>query len=156
MKRIIFIAALLIAAATGARAQEDDNLRVVDFDYRKYFDIDLFWYDADQDGTVDRGETCEAGDGSTMSAYLDHRYFGKAGNITFLEIVMKNTETGESMVLRGSIDCSRLVTYDKPVGRYYQCGDAMKETAFVIIRGRESSGKNALMLFNIGAFPPAK
>lgn len=36
MKRIIFIAALLIAAAMGARAQEKDNLKIIDFDYERH------------------------------------------------------------------------------------------------------------------------
>lgn len=81
MKRIIFIAALLIAAATGARAQEKDNLKIIDFDYRRYFDIDYFLYDINQDGIADDNEIFMAGDGA-ITAYIDHKYFGKAGNDT--------------------------------------------------------------------------
>ena len=81
MKRIIFIAALFIVAATGARAQENDNLKIIDFDYRRMFDIDAFWYDVDQDGKADDGEIFVPGEGK-ITAYIDHKYFGKAGNDT--------------------------------------------------------------------------
>ena len=151
MKRIIIIAALFIAAATGARAQENDNLKVIDFDYRRYFDIDYFLYDINQDGIADDNEIFMAGDGA-ITAYIDHKYFGNAGNITTLEVVVKKGNTG--MVLRGSIDHSRLSTYDKDAGTYYQCGDSLNETAFVIVRGDKVGQKNILMIFNIGAFPP--
>ena len=153
MKRIIIIVALLIAAATGARAQEKDNLKIIDFDYRRYFDIDYFLYDINQDGIADDNEIFMAGDGA-ISAYIDHSYYGDAGNITTLEVVVKKGNTG--MVLRGSIDHSRLSTYDKDAGTYYQCGDSLNETAFVIVRGDKVGQKNILMIFNIGAFPPAK
>lgn len=151
MKRIIFIAALLIAAATGARAQEKDNLKIIDFDYRRYFDIDYFLYDINQDGIADDNEIFMAGDGA-ITAYIDHSYYGDAGNITTLEVVVKKGDAG--MVLRGSIDHSRLSTYDKDNGTYYQCGDSLNETAFVIVRGDKVGQKNILMIFNIGAFPP--
>lgn len=150
MKRIIIIVALLIAAATGARAQEKDNLKIIDFDYRRYFDIDYFLYDINQDGIADDNEIFMAGDGA-ISAYIDHSYYGDAGNITTLEVVVKKGNTG--MVLRGSIDHSRLSTYDKDAGTYYQCGDSLNETAFVIVRGDKVGQKNILMIFNIGAFP---
>lgn len=153
MKRIIIIAALFIAAATGARAQEDDNFRVIDFDYKRMFNIDVYWYDADQDGKDDDNEIFVPGDG-TITAYIDHRYYGEAGNVTRLEVVTKNGNDG--IVLRGSIDHSHLVTYDESSGTYYQCADNLKETAFVIIRGDKIGKRNILMIFNIGAFPPAK
>lgn len=153
MKRIIIIAALLIAAATGARAQEKDNLKIIDFDYKRYFDIDAFWYDADQDGKTDDGEIFVPGEGK-ITAYIDHSYYGDAGNITTLEVVVKKGTAG--MVLRGSIDHGRLVTYDKDNGTYYQCVDSLNETAFVIVRGDKVGQKNILTIFNIGAFPPAK
>lgn len=89
MKRIIIIAALFIAAATGARAQEKDNLKIIDFDYRRMFDIDAFWYDADQDGQTDDGEIFVPGEGK-ITAYIDHSYYGNAGNITTLEVVEQN------------------------------------------------------------------
>lgn len=154
MKRIIFIAAFLIAAFTGASAQENDNLTVIDFDYKRYFNLDFFLYDLNQNGKADDNEMFMAGDGVTLTAYIDHRYYGEAGNVTRLEVVIKNGDNG--MMLRGSIDHSRLVTYDKDNGTYYQCGDKLKETAFAIVRGDKVGQKNILMIFNIGAFPPVK
>lgn len=153
MKRIIIIAALLIAAATGARAQENDNLKIIDFDYRRMFDIDAFWYDADQDGQTDDGEIFVPGEGK-ITAYIDHKYFGNAGNITSLEVVVKKGDAG--MMLRGSIDHSRLSTYDKSSGTYYQCGDELEDVAFIVVKGDSIGKENLLMIFNIGAFPPAR
>lgn len=151
MKRIIFIAALFIVAATGARAQENDNLKIIDFDYKRYFDIDYFLYDINQDGIADDNEIFMAGDGA-ITAYIDHSYYGDAGNITTLEVVVKKGDAG--MVLRGSIDHSCLSTYDKSIGTYYQCGDELEDVAFIVVKGDSIGKENLLMIFNIGAFPP--
>lgn len=152
MKRIITIAAAIFAAI-GAMAQEK-GFKEIDFNYKRFFDIDFLMYDADQDGQADDNEIFAVPEGGKITAYIIHNYYGEAGNTTTLEATVKSPKG--DMVFKGTIDGSHLVTYDKDTGTYFHCIDGMDDIAFVVVKGDVVDQPNLLMIFNIGAFLPVK
>lgn len=154
MKRIIIIAALLIAAATVAMAQNSSVPESMKFNYKRYFDLNYVLYDINQNGQADKDEIFEAPAMGKATAQLYHRYYGESYNKTRLDVSLESSEG--DMNFSGIIDGGQLLTYDTDAGTYYHCVDGLGDVAFVIVKGDAIGKENMLIIFNIGAFSLVK
>lgn len=99
MKKIFTIIAI-IAASFTATAQKTEAVKG---DYSKYFKIDSFWIDYNQNGDPDDGEIYRTNEKTEVSLTFRYKDYGSAGNTMRIELVLKNKETGNRSILRGSI-----------------------------------------------------
>lgn len=89
MKKTLLTLVLAASAAFGAMAQK------IDFDYKKMFQVDIYHFDMNGNGTVEKDEAFEVLDGHKGLFILDYRDFGSAGSILKVRLAVKNEQTGK-------------------------------------------------------------
>lgn len=139
-KRIITTIIAAMAAAISAFAQDDD-IRKIDFDYNRSFDIDYLWIDYNQNGKNEKDEMYVTT--GTCTADIDYMDFRTAGNMLTLDITIDGED--KTLTISARLEDISFVRSEDGESVLYIATNKLKETQFSV---SYCPGETALLVMN--------